>query len=328
MHEARYWDPGQDGVVHCRLCPHGCRIRPGEAGICRVRCNRGGTLYAANYGQVSGLALDPIEKKPLYHFYPGSLILSAGSWGCNLSCGFCQNWASVTRQYPTRTLTPAQLADLALSLVDRGNCGVAFTYTEPLMWYEFVRDAAPLVRERGLKTVLVTNGFIRERPWLELLEHIDAVNIDLKAFRPDFYRRWCGGSLAPVRRAIAAAAERCHVEITTLLIEGRNTGEEEIRELAAFIAAIDPGIPLHLSRYHPAHKWTQPPTDPGLIRALADLAREQLDHVSTGNLPESWQLPTRCPRCKHVLVRRGIAVTADVEDGRCPQCRQPVNIRF
>lgn len=327
MKEARFWEASAQGKVHCRLCPHQCRIATGASGRCNVRHNRDGVLYASNYGVISGLALDPMEKKPLYHFYPGSQIVSVGSRGCNLACGFCQNWASVSGQGPTTTLTAQELADLAADLQARGNCGVAFTYTEPLMWYEFVRDAAPLIRERGLKTVLVTNGFIEAQPWQELLEHIDAVNIDLKAFTGDFYRKYCQGRLEPVQQAIALAKGKCHLEITTLLVEGHNTEVAEIRALSAFIADLDPNIPLHLSRYHPTHHWRQPATSPDLIRRLAEVAREQLNHVYTGNLPDSWLAETSCPHCGEILIRRGPEVRVHVRGGNCPRCLQPVNIQ-
>src|SRR5690606_27100969 len=178
----------------------------------------------------------------------------------------------------------------------------------------------------GLKTVLVTNGFIEAQPWQELLEHIAAVNIDLKAFTGRFYREHCQGRLEPVQQAIALARGKCHLEITTLLVEGHNTEVSEIRALSAFIADLDPNIPLHLTRYHPAHRWRQPATSPGLIRRLADVAREQLNYVYTGNLPDSWQAQTCCPQCGQVLIRRGYEVSVHVEGGNCPCCKQPVNI--
>lgn len=247
--------------------------------------------------------------------------------GCNLACGFCQNWASVMGQGQARELSPSQLADLAWE-IGRGNCGIAFTYTEPLMWYEYVMETADLVQEQGLSTVLVTNGFIEVQPWRELLGRIDAVNIDLKAFNPVFYQKHCRGSLKPVQAAIAEAVGKCHVEVTTLLVEGHNTGAEEIRELSAFLADMDPNLPLHLSRYHPAHKWRQPATDPDLIRHLADLAGKRLNYVYIGNLPDSWQAETRCPDCGYTLVKRGPDLRIDMARGKCPRCGNPINIRL
>jgi pyruvate formate lyase activating enzyme len=292
-----------------------------------VRQNKDGTLISLNYGLISGIALDPIEKKPLYHFNPGSVIMSVGSIGCNLACGFCQNWASVSGDTPSREVSSEHLAQLAVDTKDQGNCGIAFTYTEPLMWYEFVLETAKLFRDKGQATVLVTNGYIQPEPWQKLLEHISAVNIDLKAFGSDFYQEHCGGSLKPVQKAISQAVGKCHVEVTTLLVEGHNTGEHEIGELSAFLADLDPDTPLHLSRYHPAHKWHQPATDPALVHRLAALARKRLNYVYTGNLPDSWMTETRCPGCGHLLVKRGQAVTIDIAQGQCPRCEYTLNIK-
>ena len=326
MKEALYWEKSEADKVHCLLCPQDCIISPGGSGRCLVRKNIGGRLYAMNYGAVSGLALDPIEKKPLYHFYPGSLILSAGSRGCSLACGFCQNWSSVRGEGHAEIITPADLVDLAEAARDRGNCGIAFTYTEPLVWYEYVLEAAKEARNRGIKTVLVTNGFIRPQPWLELLETIDAVNIDLKAFNTRFYQENCGGSLQPVQEAIALAVGKCHVEVTTLLIEGQNTREDEMQELSAFLAGLNPQIPLHLSRYYPARKWRQPATPPELIQRLAEVARQNLDFVYTGNLPGSYEAGTHCPDCGQLLIQRGSATHVFLTKGRCPRCNYPLDI--
>ena len=293
-----------------------------------MRQNRDSVLASLNYGVISGIAMDPIEKKPLYHFSPGSLVLSVGSKGCNLACGFCQNWDSVTGLGPTREVTPEHLADLAGQTRARGNCGIAFTYTEPLMWYEFVLETAMLFQDQKSATVLVTNGFVQQEPWQGLLKYIDAVNIDLKAFGQKFYQEHCGGRLQPVMDAITTAVGKCHVEVTTLLVEGHNTAAGEIRELSAFLADLDPDIPLHLSRYYPAHKWRQPATDPNLVERLADLARKRLTYVYTGNLSNSWQAETRCPQCDQLLVKRGATVATLVTEGQCPNCKYKTNIIF
>lgn len=328
MKLAMYWQRIKGDQIHCYLCPHNCLIPQGGTGRCRVRQNRGGELLSLNYGVLSGIALDPMEKKPLYHFCPGSLVLSVGSRGCNLACGFCQNWTSVQGEVPLQTISVGELVQLAEASRPRGNCGVAFTYTEPLMWYEFVQEAAALIQQRGMGTVLVTNGFIEPEPWQQLLPNIDAVNIDLKAFTPEFYRKNCGGRLKPVQAAIAGAVGKCHVEITTLLIEGHNTDPKEIEELSAFLADLDPDIPLHLSRYYPAKAWRQPATDPDLIQKLAAIARQRLNYVYTGNLPDSWQAETRCPQCNGLLVKRGLEVRVNLAQGHCPYCQHPANIQL
>ncbi|NLY32915.1 MAG: AmmeMemoRadiSam system radical SAM enzyme [Firmicutes bacterium] len=325
MQEALYWEKAGE-QVHCLLCPHDCTIPPRGSGRCQVRKNICGKLWAVNYGEVSGLALDPIEKKPLYHFFPGSLILSAGSRGCNLDCGFCQNWASVRGEYPVQTLSPVELADLAAATKSRGNIGIAFTYTEPLVWYEYVLAGAKEARRRGLKTVLVTNGYIRLEPWLQLLEHIDALNIDLKAFSNRFYRANCKGSLQPVKEAIAAAVGKCHVEVTTLLIQGENAGAEEVESLSTFLATLNRQIPLHLSRYYPARQWQQPATPPDLIEDLAEIARQKLDFVYTGNLPGSYSAGTYSPQCGQLLIQRGTVTKVFLSQRSCPRCKYQVPI--
>lgn len=318
---ALFWEKGKGASLHCSLCPHECLIHPGGKGRCNVRANVDGSLYAVNYGKICGLALDPIEKKPLYHFYPGSFILSAGSPGCNLACGFCQNWASVSGEGAQRELTPAAMVELALAAKGQGNCGIAFTYTEPLMSYEYVMATAERARHHGLKTVLVSNGFIQPEPWRQILKHIDAVNIDLKAFNPHFYREHCGGSMEPVLEAISLAASSCHLEVTTLLIPGHNTRVEEVKELSAFLAGLSLKIPLHLSRYFPARHWTVEATPPALIEELAAVARQKLDFVYTGNLPGSYRAKTYCPACGQPLVERGHKIGGLLTpEGRCPRC--------
>lgn len=325
--DATFWQKAEKDAVSCFLCPHHCKIPPGGRGLCGVRENQDGQLIAINYGQVSGLALDPVEKKPLYHFCPGSLVLSVGSVGCNLDCGFCQNYQSVAGQWPTRELAPEQLIELALAAREQGSCGIAWTYTEPVMWYEYVRDSALLAREAKLKTILVTNGYLERKPWRQLLEHIDAVNIDLKAFDDKFYRRHCRGSLAPVLANIEAAAELCHVEVTTLLIEGYNTDEKQLTALFKTLAKINPDIPLHLSRYYPARNWTQPATEPRLVLERVELARNWLHHVYPGNLPLSSPEETRCPQCNHLLVTR-LPLRTNLRQGRCPKCGRRAYIQL
>lgn len=272
--------------VTCELCFHRCALEEGRTGLCRARANRGGRIVPLSYGKLTALALDPIEKKPLRRFHPGSFVLSAGSFGCNLGCPFCQN-ASISMAgagtLPCLTLSPAALAEQAAALRPQGNIGVAYTYNEPLVGYEFLLDAAQAVRERGMVNVLVTNATIEEAPWRALLPLIDAANIDLKGFTPAWYRR-LGGDLETVKRAIAIAAQSCHLEVTTLLVPGENDGEAEIAALARWLAGIDPAIPLHLSRFFPRHRMAdKPPTPVETVYRLADVARRHLWNVYTGN---------------------------------------------
>ena len=272
--------------VTCELCFHHCHLEEGQTGFCRARICRNGAVVLLNYGKLTSLALDPIEKKPLRRFHPGSLILSVGSFGCNLRCPFCQNHEismAGEAEIQTVKVSPAQLAAKASELRAHGNIGVAYTYNEPLVSYEYVRDCAELVHEQGMVNVLVTNGTIEEGPWRALLPLIDAANIDLKGFTPAWYRR-LGGDSETVKRSIALAAERCHVEVTTLLIPGENDSAEEIRALAQWLASVSQSIPLHLSRFFPQYKMTdRPPTPVEQVYRLAEAARDYLSYVYTGN---------------------------------------------
>jgi len=270
----------------CGVCMHRCRLEPGQRGICGARANRGGVIVCENYGQITGLALNPIEKKPLKRYRPGSLVLSAGSYGCNLKCPFCQNY-EISIGYgtipQTAYMAPQSLADTALHYKDRGNIGVAFTYNEPLVGWEYVRDTARLVKERGMDTVLVTNGSASLDTLAAFLPWIDAMNIDLKGFREAYYHK-LGGNLNVVKEFIKQAAAECHVELTTLIVPGENDSVEELEEEAEWIASLDPDIPLHVTRFFPQFRMTdREATDVGQIYWLADAARRYLKHVFVGN---------------------------------------------
>ena len=274
----------------CNVCCHHCRLEEGQTGACGARRNEKGRVTASNYGKLTALALDPIEKKPLARFYPGSRILSVGSFGCSLRCPFCQNYeiaAAREETSDTEYYTPQELCDLALDLRDRGNIGIAFTYNEPLVGWEFVRDTAELCHRFGMKTVLVSNGMASQEILQEILPHIDAMNIDLKGFTQEFYREFVGGDLEMVKDFIRTAADGCHIEITKLIIPGKNDTEEEMRQMAEWIASLRGGngrsIPLHVSRYFPRYKWTAPATPVKTVYRLAQTAREILDYVYTGN---------------------------------------------
>ena len=277
---------GADERIVCSLCPHHCRLADGETGFCRARANEGGAIRCKNYGRLTSVALDPIEKKPLYHFHPGSFILSVGSFGCNLRCPFCQNYtiSMADGQSETQDVTPAELASLAHDLSRRphGNIGVAFTYNEPLLSYEFIMDTAPLLHERSLSVVLVTNGMIAPAPLEALLPHVDAMNIDLKGWQPDFYRR-LGGDLAAVKHTIARAVKSCHVEVTTLVIPGQNDSAGDMEEESRWLASLCPDLPLHISRYFPRWHENTPATPIETIERLAAIARKHLRFVHKGN---------------------------------------------
>lgn len=238
-----------------------------------------------NYGEITSLALDPIEKKPLHFFRPGTFILSAGTFGCNFTCDFCQNFGISQHRAPSELLTKDQLVQVILNIDD--NTGIAFTYNEPTIWYEYVYDCARLLKETDghYAVVLVTNGYISEEPLKELLPYVDAMNIDLKSFSDDFYHRLCGGRLKPVLRTIETAVKAsCHVEITTLLVSGQNDTLDEVESIARYLGAIDKDIPLHLSRYFPRYKFKSPPTDLGFMREAEKVARKHLNRVILGNV--------------------------------------------
>ena len=271
----------------CPVCSHHCNLEEGQLGRCRARRNSGGTIVSENYGKLTALALDPIEKKPLYHFMPGSMILSAGSYGFNLSCPFCQNYSIAAagqedcgRLY---AMSPEEVCQLALDYRHRGNVGLAFTYNEALVGYEFVRDTARLVRQAGMVNVLVTNGNFTLPVLEEVLPYIDAMNIDLKAYRPELYRR-LGGDLDTVKDFIRKACRSSHVEITSLIVPGFNDASEDMEEEAAWIASLDPAIPLHITRYFPRYKMREPATDVSRIMELCGIAAGHLTYVYPGNI--------------------------------------------
>ena len=284
--EARYYNKLENNKVHCVLCPHNCHIANGGRGICGARRNIDGVLYAESYGQISSIALDPIEKKPLYHFYPGSYILSAGSFGCNFRCSFCQNYSISMGTPNTIFIPPEKLVYKAHELKKSDNIGLAYTYNEPLISYEYVFDCCRLAKAKNLKNVLVTNGYIQEEPLREILPFIDAMNIDLKSFNNDFYTKICGGNVDYVKDTILIAARSgCHVEITTLVIPGLNDTEEEMEELSSWLADVSPDIPLHLTRFFPRYKLTDRDLTPvETLERLARIAGKRLKHVHLGNV--------------------------------------------
>ncbi|MDD2432982.1 MAG: AmmeMemoRadiSam system radical SAM enzyme [Clostridia bacterium] len=286
MKLATHWVKKENSSeVRCLLCPHGCVISEGKQGRCRVRKNVAGKLYLLNYGLVTSLALDPIEKKPLKRFFPGKQVFSLGTFGCNFACSFCQNWQIAhQKEVATHFLAPEEAVAKAKEFLPLGNEGIAYTYSEPLMWFEYVLETAKLAKEAGLKNVLVTNGYLNPQPLKELLPFLDAVNLDIKAFTQEFYEKLCQGRLAPVLHSAKLLASNCHLEVTTLLIPQQNDSPEEIAELAQWIAQLDRQIPLHLTRYFPNYKLQTSATARETMLRAKKVAEEYLDYVYLGNI--------------------------------------------
>ena len=282
-------------MPQCDACFRRCKIEEGAIGFCGARACRGGKIVADNYGKLTALALDPIEKKPLKMFMPGTAVLSVGSYGCNLRCPFCQNsgisWSQEAFDYrkAARTYAPEEIVKSAHDLQGRGNIGLAFTYNEPLVGWEFVRDAAKLCKEAGMKSVLVTNGTASLKVLQEIKPYIDAMNIDLKSFSENFYKDFIRGDLRMTKDFIRGALDSCHVELTTLIIPGKNDSDEEMRSLCAWVAGLEKEfgkkIPLHITRFFPRFKLADTePTPVSAIKRLVEVAKERLEFVFAGNV--------------------------------------------
>ena len=299
--KARFVRPLEDGGGQCGLCPHACVIPQGKRGRCGVRENRDGEGSLPFYGHITALAQDPIEKKPLYHYRPGSVILSAGFAGCNLRCPFCQNHhISQAKNPPGSYMPPGALAALAR---ERGFEQIGYTYSEPLVHIEFLLDCMAAARDAGIANVLVSSGCVSPEAASLILPLIDAANIDLKCFSQETYTRILKGDMAAALAFTGAAFERgVHLEVTTLIVPGLNDGEEALESAAAFLAGISPRIPWHLSACHPAWKWNGPPPQPRFLAGAAVRARKTLAFVYTGNTPGASS--TQCPSCGALLVRR------------------------
>lgn len=328
--EARHYQVLPDQRVVCVLCPKACVLHEEETGRCCIRRVKEGRLIAESYGQVSSLALDPIEKKPLFHFYPGALILSVGTVGCNLACGFCQNWEIAHGAAETRYLAPEELVAMAMRYRRKGNIGLAYTYSEPLVWYEYIIDTATLAHKEGLKNILVTNGYINPEPLQELLPLIDAVNLDLKGWTDEFYKKNCEGRVKPVLETAKILADQVSLEVTNLLIPEENDREEEVKELVGFLADLDPRIPLHFSRYFPHYRMTTPSTPLKTMKRAYQLAKERLHYVYLGNIAETAYSRTECPQCGEVLVDRSsfsIRIIG-LEGGHCRKCGRKADLVY
>ncbi len=330
-HEALLYHPEEGQAVSCGLCAHRCRIATGERGVCGVRENRGGILTSLVYGMVVAETPDPIEKKPLFHFLPGSRSFSVAAAGCNFRCPFCQNHeiSQMPREegrIAGRGRTPAGIVEEALR---SGSRSIAYTYTEPTVSFEFAYDTAGMARERGLKNVFVTNGYLTGETLELLAPRLDAANVDLKAFSDDFYRTQCGARLQPVLGSLRRMKELgIWVEVTTLLIPGLNDGDEEIRALAGFILTLGPETPWHITRFHPRYRMSSRPTTPAasLHRAAAIGKAAGLKYIYSGNLPGGPGEDTACTRCGHPLIERAGFVVERMEltGSECPRCGTPL----
>lgn len=319
--------------LQCLLCPHHCTIKKDAAGICGVRRNNNGILISENYALLSAINFDPIEKKPLYHFFPGSVILSLGSIGCNMRCKCCQNWqisqAGISEFNYGKSYPPEEILRLAKSKA--GNIGVAYTYNEPTVWYEYMLDTARLVHEAGMKNCMVTNGYISEEPLNELMEYMDAFNIDLKAFNDHFYKTQTGASLEPVKETLQLLAKNNkHLEITNLVIPTLNDDEKEFTGMVEWIAKeLGEKTVLHLSRYHPMYKLDIRATGSDLLEKFYNLATERLSHVFVGNISIKNYQDTKCPNCGKTVIRRtGYFIENDgiIKSGNCRYCGEPIAV--
>ena len=328
---AKHWTKLDDGKVRCELCPHRCILKEGQVGVCRVRKNIGGELYTLIYGSVSSMAVDPIEKKPLFHFKPTSQVLSLSTVGCNMRCRHCQNW-EISQVGPDefpylRELMPEDVVRIAEDYE-----GVAFTYNEPTIWHEFTLDTAKLLKKEGKYVVYVTNGYIEEEPLREIGKYLDAMNIDVKAFSEDFYRKVAGASLKPVlRNAEIAHSMGIHIELTYLVIPRMNDGEDEIRRFAEWVASVSPEIPVHFSRFFPMYKLTEkPPTPVKTLHKAYRIAKDAgLEYVYLGNTWEPEYESTYCPSCGNLLIERvyyNTRVLGLTENGRCKKCGKRINV--
>jgi len=318
--EASFYEKKENQKVRCKLCPHNCLISDRHKGLCRVRYNEAGILKILNYGEISALAIDPVEKKPLFHFHPGCKILSTGTFGCNFFCGFCQNFHIAHERPVTQYITADEMVALSVQANKEGSIGLAFTYNEPSIWYEYILDTAIKAKEKDQKIVLVTNGFIEQKPLEKLLNKVDALNIDVKAFNEEFYRKICHGRLDIVKKNVEESVQKAHVEITNLIISEEYQSLKEIKELALWLSTLNPDIPLHLSRYYPAYKFKHQPTSMTTMQAAYETAREHLNFVYIGNIDKVNN--TFCVNCGTLLIKRHNYNTSieGVAAGKCLRC--------
>jgi pyruvate formate lyase activating enzyme len=331
---ARFWHPTAEGRIQCDLCPRGCTLSPGQRAYCYVRGNEDGQMVLATYGRSSGFCLDPIEKKPLHHFLPGSAILSFGTAGCNLGCKFCQNWDISKARDDDRLAAPTTPEAIAAAAVAHGARAVAFTYNDPVIFAEWALDVAAACRAVGVRTVAVTAGYITPAARTEFFASMDAANVDLKAFSDDFYHRLCAAELGPVLDTLRyLARSSTWLEVTTLIIPGHNDGDRELDAMLAwYLDAVGPEVPLHLTAFHPDFRMPDVPATPPatLRRARQRALAAGVRHVYTGNIADPDGQTTRCAGCDQVLIERdGYRIRSyHLEGGACPRCARPLAGHF
>ncbi len=330
MKEASFYK-NLNGKVQCSLCPHNCIISDGNFGLCKVRKNENGKLYSVNYERVCSLHFDPIEKKPLYHFYPGKTIYSVGSVGCNLHCKFCQNWeisqSGVEEFGYLKKVSPQEIVNQAKNRQD--NFGIAYTYNEPTVWYEYMLDIAKPAKDKGLKNVMVTNGFINPEPLEELMLYMDAFSVDLKAFNEDFYKKFTSSRLEPVLDTLKKIKQSGkHFEITNLAITDTNDKEEEFKQMVEWIRnELGEDTVLHISRYHPMYKMTKEATSVDKLMKLFTIAKERLNYVYLGNIRSDEGQNTKCKNCGRIVIKRSGYYTETLglsQDGKCLKCHEQI----
>ncbi len=331
MHEAKYYSK-EGHSIFCELCPQECHIMEEGSGNCGVRRERDGKLFALNYDHCGMLAVDPVERKPLFHFYPGWNVLSMGTIGCNMQCTFCQNWNLVSGEDEGKEqLNPETVLSMLREHPPGEVLGAAYCYNEPMVWYEFVLDSSRLLAEHGYKNILVTNGYINKAPLKELLPSLDALNIDIKAFSDEFYRRYSSGKgLQEIRRTVEDSLASCHVELTYLVIGSLNDSLTEINRFIDWVASLDSEIPVHFRRYFPAHRMDVPPTPIMTMRKIWDMARERLSYVYLGSIMDVERNSTYCPHCGKLLIKRRGYHAENVglvgSGAKCQSCAEPVNL--
>lgn len=329
--EARYYTV-EAGKVRCSLCPHSCLISDGKRGICGVRENNGGKLYSLIYGRASSIHLDPIEKKPFFHFLPGTTAMSFGSIGCNLSCIHCQNYAISKAKVDEFTLVEITPDEVVHSALEAGASSISWTYNEPTIWHEFTTEASKVAHGAGLKTNYVTNGYIQDEPLRELKGVIDAMNIDVKGFTEDFYGKVCGGKLAPVLRTCEQAVKlEIHVELTYLVIPGHNDRHEDLAGFSRWVVnSLGRDVPVHFSAFHPDYKLTRIPRTPQetLLAAYDIASGAGLEFVYLGNVHAGERDDTFCPKCRTLAVERDgfWARSVNLRDGKCSKCGASLNM--